>query len=167
MSSEESQQKRGRPTKEFECPCGESDPSNFYDTYKSLCKECKSKRTLGNYVKKERESSPELPMIDFNIPPTPPDSPKKESKIDISGFKSNIIGVDMLSIDCINSITKNIEDITPMLKKIIEKDNIDSNQKINIMFNQFILPYIKEKIRYRYMLHKIQDNFRENNFKDF
>jgi hypothetical protein len=52
--------KIGRPSKNYECECGEKDPINFFHTYKTICKECKSEKTRQKYheskTKKDEES---------------------------------------------------------------------------------------------------------------
>lgn len=43
-------------TKPHNCrACGETDPDNFYDHYKSICKECRSKEVIKNTYGKEKE----------------------------------------------------------------------------------------------------------------
>lgn len=84
---------------------------------------------------------------------------KKEvfSKIDIKVSFSSECSTENFTNKYINNFIKDLEDITPTIKNIIDNDFKESDEKINLIFNNVLLPYIIEKTRYSYRMNNIED----------
>lgn len=137
--------KKGRPVKNYECPCGERNPDKFFNTYKSICKECKSKKTLKSYtpkkIKKDTESVEKKDESDSE------DDYKFDDSLEIKSKKA-----DEFVENFNDNFVKDIREIYPNLREIIKNDTLNTPDKINNMFNDVILPYLREKIKDTFLM---------------